>query len=354
MTSIPLPAALVAACVAFTAVGARTTTPPGPDPDPGNGEGSGVFGESPSPALPQQILAVLDIAHATQFSDAMMQRTPTAAAQWLVNEHLSKAASRGVTHVILRNPYRWRPQPAEDNRFGGMYPERRTALHAAIAAARAQGKPMPLLACYQTLPKGDSLSAADKAILDSQLVPFNEDEWEAMGCAEWQQDMLDARRLLRPQYLEPIWARGFPRQWTYPIDVTEEFMSRPKAPFQLYPDPCPEIRCSMYRTAVPLPGETPRETALRNARKFLAYCIPKNFVPMLPIDLYTAYDATASEIYIVNCAADYDGSGFVNGADLDEYLFDFAQGSRFADMDSNGYTNGEDFDHFVSYWISGC
>ncbi len=322
--------------------------------NPLSSNGAGEPAAQATPHVPKDVIAVLDIAHASQFSEAMMNETAADAAEWLVNEHLSKAAVQGVTLVILRNPYRWRPLPFETNIFGGVYPERRAALHAAIAAARAAGKPMPRLACYQTLPAGLSLSDAHRAILDSQVAPFDEDEWEAIGCKEWQQDMIDARRSLRPQYLEPVWANGFPRQWTYPIDVTEDFMSRPRTPFQLYPDPRPEIRCSMYRAAVPRPGESPRDAALRNARKFLAYCIPKQYTPVLPIDLYTQYYASASEIYIVKCAGDYDGSGFVNGDDLDEFLTEFLAGSRFCDMDGDGFSNGDDFEKFIGHWDSGC
>jgi len=315
---------------------------------------SSAAGEPGGVPDPAEVIAVLDIAHASQFSAAMMQRTPAEAAQWLVNEHLSKGATMGVTLVVLRNPYRWRPEPKETNVFGGAYPERRAALHVAIAAAKAQGKPMPRLACYQTLPKGTSLSAADRAILDQQLAAFDEDEWEAIGCAEWQQDMIDERRLLRPQYLEPIWDRKYTRQWTYPIDVTELFMSIPRTPYQLYPDPVPEIRCSMHRPYETREGETSKEAFARNARKFLAFCIPKGYTPLLPLDLYTQAGVTASELYIVHCAGDYDGSGFVNGDDYDEFVNDFLAGSRLSDMDGNGFFNGDDFDLFMNAWIPGC
>ncbi len=56
----------------------------------------------------------------------------------------------------------------------------------------------------------------------------------------------------------------------------------------------------------------------------------------------------------INCAADYDCNGFVNGDDFDLFVVDFEAGLPAADYDGNGFVNGDDFDFFVVDFESGC
>ena len=302
----------------------------------------------------QQVVAVLDIAHASQFSQNMTQRSVTDAAQWLVTQHLSKAAAMGVTLVILKHPYRWRPEPLEDYRFGGIDPARRTALHSAILSARTNHLPMPRLCAYQALPAGNSLSSSDQAILNAQAAAFDEDAWEAIGCKPWQQVMIDQRRQTRVQHLEPVWDIAFPAQWTYGIDVTELFLSTGLTQYQFFPSPRPEVRCWFHRPLVPQSGETPRDTYARTVRSFHAYCLPKGYTPVDPLDIFTELGVTPGELYAVECWGDYNGDGFVNGDDFDSFVDDFEAGERYCDFNGDGYVNGLDFDLYMPHWLAGC
>ncbi len=56
----------------------------------------------------------------------------------------------------------------------------------------------------------------------------------------------------------------------------------------------------------------------------------------------------------VQCFADYDGNGFVNGDDFDAFTFDFIFGNPGADVDGNLFVNGDDFDLFVVAFEGGC
>jgi len=54
------------------------------------------------------------------------------------------------------------------------------------------------------------------------------------------------------------------------------------------------------------------------------------------------------------CPADYDGNGFVNGEDFDQFVSDFVQGLPAADVNGDAFTTGEDFDFFVERFYAGC
>jgi len=307
---------------------------------------------SPRPgARPNSVIAVIDAAHSSQVSQALMARTPTDAAQWFVQNHLIKAAQMGVTLVIIKHPYRWRPEPHEDYRFGGTVPARRAALHAAIIAAKPL---LPKLCAYQDIFRGGFLSPADQSLLIEQAEVFDEDAWEAIGCQPWQQDVIDERRLTRTQHLEPIWDVAFPAQWSYPIDVTELFMSMPIMPYHLFPAPTPEIRAWFHRPVDPYWWEDTRAAYIRTVRKFDAWCLPKGYLPVHPLDIYTELNVTADLLNIAACPADYDGNGFSNGDDVDEFLRDFEYAQRYADFDGDGFLTGADFDEYMFHFMDGC
>lgn len=339
----------ILACVVSAAMGWQASGLSGP---PATERANALGG---LPPLIEPVIAVVDIAHSSQLSANMTQRPPVDAAEWFVTTQLEKAARLGVTLVIMKHPYRWRPEPLENYDFGGPDPSRRAALHGAIAAAHSRQAILPRLCAYQALPRGESLSPADQAILDEQALFFEEDAWEAIGCKPWQQEMIDARRFTRAQHLEPVWDAAYPEQWTYPIDVTELFMSAPLTSFQVIPAPHPEIRCWFYRPVDAYWWEDARTAFVRTVLKFNAWCLSKGYTPVHPLDIYTELGVSAAELNVsVGCAGDYTGDGFVNGDDFDDFTYDFDWGSRYADLNGDGFVNGEDFDAFIAHFIGGC
>ena len=63
-------------------------------------------------------------------------------------------------------------------------------------------------------------------------------------------------------------------------------------------------------------------------------------------------------LYIGNtshgCYSDWDGNGFVNGDDFDNFVLAFEIGDGAADVDQNYFVNGDDFDSFTAAFIEGC
>lgn len=54
------------------------------------------------------------------------------------------------------------------------------------------------------------------------------------------------------------------------------------------------------------------------------------------------------------CPADFDGDGFVTGADFDLYVVAFEAGKESADFDGDGFVSGVDFDLYVVAFEEGC
>lgn len=54
------------------------------------------------------------------------------------------------------------------------------------------------------------------------------------------------------------------------------------------------------------------------------------------------------------CEVDFDGDGFVTGADFDLYVLAFEAGEASADVDRDGFVSGADFDAFVMGLEEGC
>ena len=54
------------------------------------------------------------------------------------------------------------------------------------------------------------------------------------------------------------------------------------------------------------------------------------------------------------CAADFNGDGFVNGDDYDQFASAFEAGSLQADLNADGFVNGDDYDLFASAFEAGC
>jgi len=57
---------------------------------------------------------------------------------------------------------------------------------------------------------------------------------------------------------------------------------------------------------------------------------------------------------VLDCPADIDFNGFVNGDDFDKFIADFEAGAIAADFDNNGFVNGDDFDAFSGNFEKGC
>lgn len=57
---------------------------------------------------------------------------------------------------------------------------------------------------------------------------------------------------------------------------------------------------------------------------------------------------------IPTCPADFDGDGFVTGADFDAFVQAFEAGDSAADFDGDGFITGIDFDEYVQAFESGC
>ncbi len=57
---------------------------------------------------------------------------------------------------------------------------------------------------------------------------------------------------------------------------------------------------------------------------------------------------------IPTCPADFDGDGFVTGADFDAFVQAFEAGDTAADFDGDGFITGIDFDEYVQAFESGC
>lgn len=55
-----------------------------------------------------------------------------------------------------------------------------------------------------------------------------------------------------------------------------------------------------------------------------------------------------------SCSPDFDGDGFLSGADFDLFVEAFESGVLAADFDSDGFITGADFDAFVGAFESGC
>ena len=58
--------------------------------------------------------------------------------------------------------------------------------------------------------------------------------------------------------------------------------------------------------------------------------------------------------FLGGCTAEYDGDGFVSGADFDLFVAEYENGISEADVDGDGFVTGADFDRFVEAFEAGC
>ncbi len=56
----------------------------------------------------------------------------------------------------------------------------------------------------------------------------------------------------------------------------------------------------------------------------------------------------------VVCPADFNGDGFINGDDFDEFVVLFEAGDPAADVNGDTFVTGEDFDYFADHFVAGC
>jgi len=66
------------------------------------------------------------------------------------------------------------------------------------------------------------------------------------------------------------------------------------------------------------------------------------------------YAVVATGDLRIACPADFDGNGFVNGEDFDQYVAAFEAGLLAADFDEDGFVTGEDFDAYALAFGAGC
>lgn len=72
----------------------------------------------------------------------------------------------------------------------------------------------------------------------------------------------------------------------------------------------------------------------------------------LPPRFHTEFDG--AQVWVVYCAADVNGDGFVNGDDFDNLASAFENGEPLGDFNGDGFINGDDFDQFASAFEEGC
>lgn len=72
----------------------------------------------------------------------------------------------------------------------------------------------------------------------------------------------------------------------------------------------------------------------------------------LPPRFHTEFDG--AQVWVVYCAADVNGDGFVNGDDFDDLAGAFENGEPLGDFNGDGFINGDDFDQFASAFEEGC
>jgi hypothetical protein len=63
---------------------------------------------------------------------------------------------------------------------------------------------------------------------------------------------------------------------------------------------------------------------------------------------------SAAATVVINCPADFDGTGFVDIEDFTSFVAAFEAGTDDADFDGSGFVDTDDFDAFVAAFESGC
>jgi hypothetical protein len=72
---------------------------------------------------------------------------------------------------------------------------------------------------------------------------------------------------------------------------------------------------------------------------------------------FTNFNLSVDNVSVLpvgDCAADFDGDGFVTGIDYDLYVQAFEGGDMSADFDGDGFLTGIDFDLYVLAYEKGC
>lgn len=59
-------------------------------------------------------------------------------------------------------------------------------------------------------------------------------------------------------------------------------------------------------------------------------------------------------MFVHSCRADFNGDGFINGADYDAFAELFESGDAGADFNHDGFVNGDDYDAFAGVFEAGC
>jgi hypothetical protein len=100
-----------------------------------------------------------------------------------------------------------------------------------------------------------------------------------------------------------------------------------------------------------------QETRYADASGNVSLSINPQSGGLMTICVYTYDDSTeptVSTIRVGVCAADMDGSGFVDTDDFDYFVHNFEAGISAADFDQSGFVDTDDFDAFVHAFERGC
>lgn len=65
-------------------------------------------------------------------------------------------------------------------------------------------------------------------------------------------------------------------------------------------------------------------------------------------------DVASRHYRFIQCGADFNGNGFINGDDFDSFTLAFVAGNLAADFNGDGFVNGDDYDGFVDAFEVGC
>jgi len=65
-------------------------------------------------------------------------------------------------------------------------------------------------------------------------------------------------------------------------------------------------------------------------------------------------DVAGRHYRFIQCGADFNGNGFINGDDFDAFVAAFVLGDLTADFNGDGFVNGDDYDGFVAAFEVGC
>jgi hypothetical protein len=77
-------------------------------------------------------------------------------------------------------------------------------------------------------------------------------------------------------------------------------------------------------------------------------------LPMLRGESLLSFTGDCTDMEVKECTADFDGSGFIDTEDFDQFVRAFEAGEDIADYDHSGFVDTDDFDGFIRAFEAGC